>query len=255
MRTADWTVSVSVLDRLSAVLDAFGEHDEGLGVSELARRAGLPKSTVSRIAADLVEQRFLDRDGDKLYLGVRLFELGQTVQQPRVLRRQALPVLRELRDVTGQTVNLGVLDGADVVVIAVLPGASMTLPPPLRVGARLPAYATAMGKAVLAVSRRDVVSRVVAAGFEPRTPQTITDEPTLLRDLAGVRHRGAATDHEEYVPGVTGTASPVLGAAGIPVAAISVAGPTGEFLIDSVVPAVRAAALTLSRRLATVAAH
>ena len=76
MRTADWTDSVSVLDRVTAVFEAFGEHDEGLGVSELARRANLPKSTVSRIAADLVEQRFLDRDGDKLYLGVRLFELG-----------------------------------------------------------------------------------------------------------------------------------------------------------------------------------
>ena len=79
MRTADWTESVSVLDRVTAVFEAFGEHDEGLGVSELARRANLPKSTVSRIAADLVEQRFLDRDGDMLYLGVRLFELGQTV--------------------------------------------------------------------------------------------------------------------------------------------------------------------------------
>ena len=77
MRTADWTDSVSVLDRVTAVFDAFGEQDDGLGVSELARRANLPKSTVSRIAADLVAQRFLDRDGDKLYLGVRLFELAR----------------------------------------------------------------------------------------------------------------------------------------------------------------------------------
>ena len=91
MRTADWTDSVSVLDRVTAVFEAFGEHDEGLGVSELARRANLPKSTVSRIAADLVGQRFLDRDGDKLYLGVRLFELGQTVEQPRRLRRSRCP--------------------------------------------------------------------------------------------------------------------------------------------------------------------
>ena len=93
MRTADWTDSVSVLDRVTAVFDAFGEQDEGLGVSELARRANLPKSTVSRIAADLVAQRFLDRDGDKLYLGVRLFELAQTVEQPRRLRHFALPVM------------------------------------------------------------------------------------------------------------------------------------------------------------------
>src|SRR5688500_16971327 len=115
MRTADWTDSVSVLDRVTAVFDAFGEHDEGLGVSEMARRANLPKSSVSRIAADLVAQRFLDRDGDKLYLGVRLFELAQSVEQPRRLRHFALPVMAELRDATSQTVNLAVLDGAYVV--------------------------------------------------------------------------------------------------------------------------------------------
>src|SRR5918995_1444116 len=119
MRTADWTDSVSVLDGVTAVFEAFGEQDDGLGVSELARRANLPKSTVSRIAADLVAQRFLDRDGDKLYLSVRLFELGQTVEQPRRLRHAALPVMVELRDATGQTVNLAVLEGADVVIITI----------------------------------------------------------------------------------------------------------------------------------------
>ena len=151
MRTADWTESVSVLDRVTAVFEAFGEHDEGLGVSELARRANLPKSTVSRIAADLVEQRFLDRDGDKLYLGVRLFELGQTVEQPRRLRQLALPVMTDLRDATGQTVHLAVLEGTDVVFIAIVRGGPM--PTPLaRVGGRLPAHATALGKAILAFS-------------------------------------------------------------------------------------------------------
>ena len=125
MRTADWTESVSVLDRVTAVFEAFGEHDEGLGVSELARRANLPKSTVSRIAADLVGQQFLDRDGDKLYLGVRLFELGQTVEQPRRLRQLALPVMTDLRNATGQTIHLAVLEGIDVVFIAIVRGGPM----------------------------------------------------------------------------------------------------------------------------------
>src|SRR6478735_4221980 len=120
MRTARWNESVSVLDRVTAVFDAFGEQDEGLGVSELARRAHLPKSTVSRIAADLVAQRFLDREGDTLYLGVRLFELGQTVEQPRRLRQLALPIMTDLRDVSGQTVHLAVLDGVDVVFITIV---------------------------------------------------------------------------------------------------------------------------------------
>src|SRR5215204_3875995 len=109
MRTADWTSSVTVLDRVTAVFDAFGEHDDGLGVSELARRANLPKSTVSRIVADLVGQRFLERDGDKLYLGIRLFELGKTVQRQRELSRIAINVMKELRKLTCHTVHLAFL--------------------------------------------------------------------------------------------------------------------------------------------------
>ena len=160
MRTADWTDSVSVLDRVTAVFEAFGEHDEGLGVSELARRANLPKSTVSRIVADLVGQRFLERDGDKLYLGIRLFELGQTVQRPRELRTLALPVMTDLRNLTGHTVHLAVLEGGDIVFLAIVRG--WPTPKPLgRVGGRLPAHATALGKAILATSARDVVESIV----------------------------------------------------------------------------------------------
>lgn len=248
MRTASWTDAVSVLDRMSALFDAFGGHDEGLGISELARRAGLPKSTVSRIATELVAQGFLDRDGDKLYLGVRLWELGQTVQQPRELRKHALPVMRQLRDATRMTVSLGVLDKDDVIVIAVLQAPSFT-PPPLRIGARLPAHATAMGKSILAFSNTSVAAELAAGTIERRMSGPITDPTILVRELAAVRMRGVATDPDEYLPEATGAASPVLDPTGSAIAAISVSGPTVDFRVDTVVPAVRAAAMTLSRRL------
>ena len=248
MRTANWSESVSVLDRVTAVFDAFGEHDEGLGVSELARRANLPKSTVSRIAADLVAQRFLDRDGDLLYLGIRLFELGQTVEQPRMLRRLALPVMGELRDVTGQTVHLAVLDGTDVVFVAIVRG-EPTSKPLARIGSRLPAHSTALGKAILAFSTQAEVNAVVSGGLEERTPHTLTDPAALLRELVGIRRVGAATEKEECALGRTCTASPILGHGGVPVAAISVAGAVADFDPDRIAPAVRAAAMTLSRRL------
>ena len=223
MRTADWTESVSVLDRVTAVFEAFGEHDDGLGVSELARRANLPKSTVSRIAADLVGQRLLDREGDKLYLGVRLFELGQTVEQPRRLRQLALPVMTDLRNVTGQTVHLAVLEGTDVVFIAIVRG-EPTATPLARVGGRLPAHATALGKAILAFSPPDVVgadrlrrTRAAHAAHDLRAA-------ALLRELAEIRRTGIATEREECVIGRTCIASAILGHGGVPVAAISVSG-------------------------------
>ena len=230
MRTADWTDSVSVLDRVTAVFEAFGEHDEGLGVSELARRANLPKSTVSRIVADLVGQRFLERDGDKLYLGIRLFELGQTVQRPRELRTLALPVMTDLRNLTGHTVHLAVLEGGDIVFLAIVRG--WPTPKPLgRVGGRLPAHATALGKAILATSARDVVESVVNGGLERRTTRTICEPAALLRELTETRRSGTATEWEECATG------------------ISVAGSVEELSSDRLASAVRAAARTLSRRI------
>jgi len=250
MRTADWTESVSVLDRVTAVFEAFGEHDEGLGVSELARRANLPKSTVSRIAADLVEQRFLDRDGDLLYLGVRLYELGQTVEQPRRLRRLAFPVMADLRDATGQTVHLAVLDGTDVVFIAIVRAGPV--PSPLaRVGGRLPAHATALGKAILAFSPPDVIERVACSRLERRTPHTIVEPTSLQRELTRVRTIGTATELQECAIGRTCVASPVLGHGGVPIAAISVTGSVDEVVSARVAPAVRASALALGHRIGT----
>lgn len=254
MRTADWTDSVSVLDRVTAVFDAFGEQDEGFGVSELARRANLPKSTVSRIVADLVAQRFLDRDGDRLYLGVRLFELAQTVEQPRRLRHFALPVMTELRDATGQSVNLAVLEGTDVVFVAIVRG-EPTSTPLARIGGRLPAHATALGKAILAFSTPDVVERVIEGGLEARTPHTVSEPSALVRELGEIRRLGVATEKEECAIDRACAASPILGHGGAPIAAISVAGSLSNVVPDRMAPAVRAAGMILSRRAEAGRAH
>jgi DNA-binding IclR family transcriptional regulator len=235
MRTAGWTDSVSVLDRVTAVFDAFGD-DESLGVSELARRANLPKSTVSRIAADLVEQRLLDRDGDKLALGVRLFELGQTVEQPRLLRRHALPVMAELRNQTGLAVQLGVRDGPDVVIIAALRAQGVAAPSS-RVGSRQPAHATALGMAMLASS-----------------PSGFIDPPGVRQERADVRRAGVAVHGDDGEGGRVGVAAAVLGHAGLVVAALGVLASADdtdslETLPLRCAPALRAAAQALGRRL------
>ena len=249
MPTAAWTATVRVLDRVTAVFDAFGDDDEGIGVSELARRANLPKSTVSRLTADLVAQRFLERDGDRLFLGLRLFELAQTVERPRTLRRLALPVMTELRDATGHSVSLGVLDGADVVGIAMLRGESAG-PPLVRIGGRLPAHATATGKVLLAFSSAADVDRVVTAGLPARTARTICDPSELRRRLIEIRRLGFAVEDGECADDRACVASPILAPGGLPVAAIAVAGPASQLVPDRVASAVRAAASSLSRRLA-----
>ena len=248
MRNAAWTTSVSVLDRVTALFDAFGEHDEGLGVSELARRANLPKSTVSRIAADLVDQRFLDREGSKLYLGIRLFELGQTVAEPRKLREAALPLMNELSLATGRSVHLAVLEHADVILVAVVRG-GRELKPLGRVGERRPAHATALGKAILAFSAHDVAAEAVRGVLDPHTRRTHSEPSKLLRELAEIRKTRIATELEEYAADIVSVASPVLGHLSVPVAAISVAGPTEKMDARGLAPTVRSAAVNLSHRI------
>jgi IclR family acetate operon transcriptional repressor len=248
MRNADWTTSVSVFDRVTAVFDAFGEHGEGLGVSEIARRANLPKSTVSRIATDLVEQRFLDRNGSKLYLGVRLFELGQTVGTPRKLRDAALPLMNELRTATGRSVDLAVLDHADIVLVAVLRRGHE--PHPIGpVGARRPAHLTALGKAMLAFSAHGRVENISRGVLDPGDPGSIGESSNLRRELADVRQTRIATERDECAKGRVSVASPVLSRGAVPIAAISVTGSIEEIDVARLAPTVRAAAVKLGHRI------
>jgi predicted transcriptional regulator len=113
---------VGVLDRITVIFEILGEDDRGMGISELAQRAGLPKSTVSRLVGGLVGRHYLERDGTTIRLGLRLFELGQIAETPQKLRRAALPIMSALRNDTGATVELAIRDGADMVLIAVVRG-------------------------------------------------------------------------------------------------------------------------------------
>lgn len=223
MRIAAWTGSVSVLDRLSAVLDAFEGTDQGLTITEISRRANLPKSTVSRFAADLIDEGYLDREGALLYVGIRLFELGQGVEHPRRLRELSRHGMLQLRNASGLHVQLAVADGDDVVVIANAPGRH-SYPQAARIGERLPRESTALGAACAAVRHDPAASRATA--------------PIAS---AAVYERA----HEEYLC----LASPVSDHHSV-LAAISVSGPIDEVDPATLAPLVLSAATALSRTLA-----
>jgi IclR family acetate operon transcriptional repressor len=242
MRSAQSTEAISVIDRVMLVLECFRPYDRRLGVSELARRANLPKSTVSRLVSELVEHRYLERDGTGVRLGLRLFELGELAAQPNALRSLALEVMVDLRDATGESVHLSVLDGADVLCLGVLHArnAPKTVP---RVGGRSPAAASAAGRVLLAFSGPDAAAGVAWAGLAGSPPSV-----ALRDELALVRERGVAYDIEPSTSRVTGVASAILTAEGVPIAAIAACGQGGTFDAESVAPAVRTAALGLGRQ-------
>ncbi len=232
---------VSVLDRIIGILDAVKESDGSITITELAVRTSMPKSTVSRLVADLTRQRYLERTDEGVTLGLRLFELGARASLPRRLLAAAAPVIRNLHDVTGERVGLWVQQGTDMVSIAAVAGRLPMLP--TRAGMRSPALTTASGKAYLAFcADQGVVNRVSAS--------LVDDAADDFRDeLSHVRASVVAMDMEVSYPGILAVASPVLSADRVVLGAISIAGPSGAMDPERVAPLVRAAGTTLTRRL------
>jgi IclR family transcriptional regulator, acetate operon repressor len=234
---------------MSDLLAAFGPRDTHLGVNELTRRTGIPKATVSRLVKDMCEVGFFERNGAKVGLGLRLFELGERASRRRSVREVALPFLVDLREATRQTVHLAVLDGTDVVYVEILRGRDAPWLPS-GVGGRLPAHATGVGKALLAGSPPTALDAVLAAGLSRVGPRTITAPGPLVRQLRRIASTDIAYEHEESAPGVACVASVVRTDAGPPVAAVSASGWVGKVDIRRVGPAVHTTALSISRALA-----
>jgi IclR family transcriptional regulator, acetate operon repressor len=186
---------------------------------------------------------------------MRLFELGQLAPRQRGLAEAAAPFLADLFEATRETVHLAILDvptmpGAAPEVVYLQKLESTSAPRvPSRVGGRMPAYCTGVGKALLAFSPRPVVEQVLAAGLVRRTPRTVVAPGLLDRELAEVRARGVAEEHEESTVGIACVAAPVLDTADRALAAISITGWANRLETTRFAPAVRTAALSLSRAL------
>lgn len=222
-----------------------------MSLTEIVRGTHMPKATVYRLLQELIRLGAVERVGSQYRVGLRMFELGQLAHPARMLHEKAVPLLSDLRHVTQGTVHLGVLDGAEVVYLEKIVGPRGPRIPS-RLGGRMPAYCTGIGKAMLAFTSADAVQAVIEAGLERRTPRTIIMRGPLLRELADVRHSGVAYEREESAIGVICVASPVLDTEGVAMAAISVAGLGNTIDPRRAAPAVRAAALSLSRQLAVV---
>ncbi|MFJ9341264.1 IclR family transcriptional regulator [Streptomyces sp. NPDC101733] len=238
---------LSLLEKAERVLGAFDGPEPRLSLTEVVRRSGIPRSSAHRILDQLVQLRWLDREGRDYRMGMRMLELGGLASHHNRLRRAALPLLHALHEQTGRLVHLSVLDGAEVVCLERI-GGSETTTVPSRVGGRMPAHCTASGKAILAFSDPDTVEHVLGQGLRPRTPRTLVRPLALRAELAATRDRGIAYDREENFRGITCVAAPLRGA-GRAVAAVSVSSCHGERESARLAPAVLACARAVWREL------
>jgi DNA-binding IclR family transcriptional regulator len=234
------------LDRAAAILAAFDATHRELTLAALVARSGLPRSTTHRTADKMLRLGWLDKPHDRYRIGNRLFEISGLAPIRHELREAVLPFLQDLFHATRTTVQLGVLSGAQVLVVEKITG-HRPMPMLSQVGGLIPAHCSALGRAILAYSDAATIAAVIAAGLERRTPRTITTPTALRRELAAIPDRGWAVDREEGNIGVSCVGAPIFGPLGGVVAAVSVTGPTALVRADRAGPAVRMAAAAASR--------
>ncbi|MGP4051617.1 IclR family transcriptional regulator [Streptomyces sp. 2A115] len=234
-----------MLRKCVLVLDCFRPTGGPYRLAELVERSGLSKTTVHRLVAELVGLGLLERAGPAYRLGGKLFELGTLVPRRLGLRETALPFLQDLFGATHETVHLGVREGHEVVYIERIHGHDV-LPLPSRVGGSLPLTCTGVGKALLAFSDTELVEEVLAGPLPRLTPYSVTDPARLRTSLEQAQVSGLAYEEQEAAVGVSCIAAPVF-EGGEAVAALSVAVPRARFRPAQLAPAVRTAALGLSR--------
>ena len=215
----------SVLRALS-ILELLDERGE-LGVTEISESLNLDKSTAFRLVSTLRHSQFIVQNpaNSKYANSYKLFELGQNVLHQTDLIAKAYPYMREISMRTGETVNLAIHEGMEVVYVEKIETEDI-VKISMSIGQRRPMYCTAVGKAILAYlpepQRQDLASRF---DFKPFTPTTIRDKQSLLNILTKVRADGYALDDQEHWPGIRCVAAPLLNGREEAVAAISVSMP------------------------------
>ena len=251
--------------RLSSVansirlLTSFSGEENELGITTLATRLRLAKSTVHRLATTLTGAGFLEQNSEtgKYRLGVALFELGALVRRRMDVANEARPKLRELLEKTGETVQLGIVDHFSVLYVYEMESRH-AIRMAAAVGARASLHCTAVGKVLLAYQPADYVKQVIAHGLKAHTPKTVTRREALLAMLTEVAEREHAIDDEESENGLRAVAAPVRNHTGNVIAALGVAAPVQRMTkkdMQTCVPSVITTAAAVSARLGYVASR
>jgi DNA-binding IclR family transcriptional regulator len=241
-------VGESVLSRVVRVLDAFGAGDTTLRVTDISARTGLHVATVSRLVAEMVDQGLLTRGPDRgVRVGVRLWELASRASPTLSLRQAAMPFLEDLHAVVGHHVQLGVLEGSEVLFVERLsaPNAVVNY---TRIAGRLPLHASSSGLVLLAFAPASLQQAVLEQPLARFTDQTITTARALRSALAEIRRQGYS-----YLPGhihedALGVAVPVFDSRRVVVAALAAIVPN-EPGARAWIPALLAASRGMTRTL------
>lgn len=236
----------SVTSRVVRVLSSFDADTPSLSVSDIARRANLPVATAHRIVGELVEHRLLERNGTRITIGVRLWEIGSRGSHTLSLREAAMPFLEDLNAAIQQHTQMGILDGKEVLFVERLSARGSTLNI-TKIAGRLPVHACSSGLVLMAYAPQHQQDELLAGTLGRYTPATVTDPDKLRRMLAQVRHQRFAVASGLITSFSMGIAVPIQDENGKVIAALSAVLPIGYENPQALVPALTAASRGITR--------
>ncbi len=238
--------------RALSILELFDDRSPTLTTNEIAVRTGLNRGTAYRFCRTLLALGYLEEVAPSTFRpGLKVISLAQAALGSHEIVDLAMPFLQQLRERVNETVNMGILDGTDIVYVARLLNSDL-LTLRVAVGSRLPAYASSLGRSILAflpqAETEDILTR---SDIKQWTSETMTKRIDISRELASIRDKGYAFNDQEIAMGVRGIAAPIMGTEGRPIAAInlSIARPiTQEQVTQKFSPAVLESAREISTR-------
>jgi len=225
MRDRDYIQSI---ERCFSILDHLSSPDSPFSLEDLTQKTGYNKTTCFRFLKTMRHLGLVEQDKKTYRLGPKIVSLGLKALKGLNLRQAALPVMQKLREETGETVNLCLLSGTEIIFIERVMS-DYIVNSNINVGDRLPVYCASMGKVILAFLSEGRAAAIISQlKFKAKTERTITSPASLKKELTEIRDRGYAINNEELEKGLRAVAAPIIDYTGEASAAINVAWTTAR---------------------------
>ncbi|MCC7326336.1 MAG: helix-turn-helix domain-containing protein [Burkholderiales bacterium] len=248
------TAQVQSLSRGLSLLEALARAEGGLTLTDLAHRVQLAPSTAHRLLATLEKMGYVYQGGElgRWYIGLQAFTVGTSFLANRDFVAQSHPYMRRLMEQSGETANLGILDGTEAVFIDQVQCREM-MRTIVKLGSRVPLHASGVGKAIFAALPDEQIDAILKVKGLPRiTANTITSPETMWASVRVIRQRGWSFDDEEHALATRCVAAPIFNEHAEVLGAISLAGPSSRLpdeRIKQLGPLVAHTAVELTQRL------
>jgi IclR family acetate operon transcriptional repressor len=224
------TGQVQSLTRGLSLLEALARAEGGLTLTDLGQRVQLAPSTAHRLLATLEKMGYVYQAGElgRWYIGLQAFTVGSTFLANRDFVAQSHPYMRRLMEQSGETANLGILDGTEAVFIDQVQ-CRETMRTIVKLGSRVPLHASGVGKAIFSALPNEQIDALLKVKGLPRiTHNTITSPETMWSSIRVIRQRGWCFDDEEHLVGTRCVAAPIFDEHMEVLGAISLAGPSSR---------------------------